>query len=1315
MSHNIKCNNLAIIMIFLISSAFGQQYYSFGEKTLKYANNQWHEVYRGTDYKVVDSLISIRFKNGIDTVQIHNFMLQYSLQLIKKSAHNFYTFNIENSINVIELMLLIEQNDTIVDIAEHYCYAIFLDTETNNNNINYCDDPFIPDDNGYSIQWHLDMVQADCAWTIETGGNDIIVAIIDTGVDSNHEDLGFGVDNYQNLIQGYNFHNSNTNTNDIHGHGTKVTGIIGAKTNNNIGISGIAGGWHNQGVSIMPLKVDENLASTNEIIDAIYYAKINGANIINMSFGIPYNFQLDLEIEDAYNNGILIVAAAGQSISGNPVTFPANHPNVIAVAATDINDYLATGSHNDETEPNPPEIEISAPGRVIYTSAINNSYQNIHTTTTSMASPLVAGIAALLWSYEPCLTNIEIRQILRETAEQVGGYDYNWNTNYPGHSLELGYGRVNAYEALLYVDVYLEHSISSNTLWDTDKVIRRNLTIETGATLTISSQVKFGPRGKIIVKQGAKLVLDGAVLTSSLDCYDYDYLWQGIEVWGTTSASQFTAGAQGRVELKNGAIIENAVDGIRNWNPDDWNARGGIIICEDAVFRNNRRAVEFMQYHNILNGTEYDNLSAFYNTQFIVDDDYFGTSQFNAHVSLWDVKGVKFYGCTFEDNISMKPFSENYHLGIHSIDAGYTVTGSCDIMPGAGQDCPVQYYHPCEFVQLNYGIKATGSSTSNTINVYRNQFEDNIIGIFNSALNNSWLNRNSFQFGNGYAQGAAFNYGMYSLNSTGYRIEENELTSSTNSPYLTAAIIIESSGEANNMVYKNTVNNMNHRGFVAKNQNRSPWSETIGLQFQCNVNNNHPQSCIDFHVFHIGSGTQGIRGYQGVFKQYGAGNVFSTTTNSVGHFNNLSSSVKYIHSGGATQPTNYYGLTLYSSSANTCPSNFQTYPTGGETMSSSQYLQWENEYELAENNYTTILYTYNQLLDDGNTTAMLEEIQNAWSQDAWDLRNKLMAVSPYLSSEALLEAASTGILPHAMLLEVCLANPEASFGDKVLNYLATEIPDPMPQYMLDIIRNNWINESPRTSLELALASFSAQMAFLSNQILTALIIDTVSQDVAIEQWLLKRGNIDDYYYLVDISIAKDNYGSGENYLNTIPSIFELNQEQQIYFEDYYTYFSFRNSIHNDNRSIAQLTPSETELLKQISDSSQNVKVAEMCNNILCFFYNICEPVDYSLSTLPAQKSYGFSENGNSKAQNRLHVYPNPASTYATFSWMLPDSELQSIIRISSVSGNVITQYTITTNKGQWLWDTRNLYSGIYVYELINNNLILETGKINIIQ
>ena len=353
-------------------------------------------------------------------------------------------------------------------------------------------------------------------------------------------------------------------------------------------------------------------------------------------------------------------------------------------------------------------------------------------------------------------------------------------------------------------------------------LINEDVKIYSGKEVTIKNlKFKFNSNKKLIIEPGAKLVLDNSVLTSVDNC-EQSIMWQGIEVWGNRDLPQYPESNQGVVELKNGATIENARCAITTCQKDAegnilWAYTGGIIHAKDANFINNRKAIEFLSYHNILpNGREIANSSYFNNCTFETNAQLSDPGTLpETFVSLYDVKGVKFLGCTFQNTAPTGVYSTIHRgNGITSIDASYEVKPLC-LNP---------YIYPCSeyqsntFQNLYYGIYASNTNPAITLTISGNNFDNNHRSIFLKSINNATITKNNFDIGASIVNindqpnereeceacdvfNRSYSYGVYLKECSGYKVEENNF-STTHDGH--AGIIVNNSGTKANEIYNNT-------------------------------------------------------------------------------------------------------------------------------------------------------------------------------------------------------------------------------------------------------------------------------------------------------------------------------------------------------------------------------------------------------------------------------------------------------------------------------------------------------------------------------
>jgi subtilisin family serine protease len=270
-------------------------------------------------------------------------------------------------------------------------------------------------------------IKATHGWDMTTGAGEVVIAVVDSGVAGNHEDL------LGKTVAGYNFVADTPDANDDHGHGTFVASIAAARSDNGLGMTGVS--WDSR---IMPVKVmnADGYGSYLNIAAGIRFAANYGARVINLSIaGTNPSFILEDACEYAYTRGTVIIAAVGNN--GGPVKYPAGYDDYcLAVAATDAHDERLQWSSSG------PQVDIAAPGHLVMGARIDpddpadlGSYG--WDSGTSFAAPYVAGAAALLISLHPTFYNDQIMDILVNTADDVN------HATHPGVDDFIGHGRLD--------------------------------------------------------------------------------------------------------------------------------------------------------------------------------------------------------------------------------------------------------------------------------------------------------------------------------------------------------------------------------------------------------------------------------------------------------------------------------------------------------------------------------------------------------------------------------------------------------------------------------------------------------------------------------------------------------------------------------------------------------------------------------------------------------------------------------------------------------------------------------------------------------
>jgi subtilisin family serine protease len=276
----------------------------------------------------------------------------------------------------------------------------------------------LPNDPLYP-SWYLQKIDAANAWLITTGNNNITIAILDSGIEATHEDLA------SRIVPGRNIYNNNNDTGDVFWHGTAVAGVAGAASNNGIGVASVT--W---GCGIMPIRVSDStgIATESNIASGLTWAADHGARVANVSYYVTGSKTISSAAKYFQSKGGVVAAAAGNYGAVETVQ---DDPYIITVGATDSQDVLFYYSNRGNN------LDLVAPGNNT-TTLIGGLYGGGGGT--SFASPVVAGVAALVLSVNPSLTAGEVTDVLKQNADDLG--NVGWDTMY-------GSGRVNAAKAVL--------------------------------------------------------------------------------------------------------------------------------------------------------------------------------------------------------------------------------------------------------------------------------------------------------------------------------------------------------------------------------------------------------------------------------------------------------------------------------------------------------------------------------------------------------------------------------------------------------------------------------------------------------------------------------------------------------------------------------------------------------------------------------------------------------------------------------------------------------------------------------------------------
>lgn len=585
---------------------------------------------------------------------------------------------------------------------------------------------------------------------------------------------------------------------------------------------------------------------------------------------------------------------------------------------------------------------------------------------------------------------------------------------------------------------------NQNILWQNDTTMTFDIKINNGGTLCIKDcTLQMSSNSHIIIKPGGKLIVDGGHLTSLCA----DNVWPGIEVWGDSSTHQYIINGvcgQGRLELKNGAIIENAICAVELWHPGDTTTTGGIVHADSTVFRNNTKAVHALHYtnHRPTDWRETEYISDFTNCVFVIDNNYLGADVFCQHVDFECVNGIDFKGCAFSVNGTTQGVSST-SCGIDAYNAGFRVLSYCSDKSITGTSpCPEEYVVRSSFSGFHDGVRSVSDGTSTrSFSVHDALFSGNDRGVFAQNTVYATLLRNSFLVGGK----ADCSYGVYAEEVTGFCIEENSFMDGIGEGTKYGIGVFNCGG--NNDIYRNSFEDLDCGNLsVGQNATRvggfSSGSITSGLTYSCNHNSDN---AIDFCVLKDGS-VGGIYPYQGS-STAPAGNTFD---GSLYHFYNDGEwTVNYCYYSGEPDQfpsgTKIHGMTLTSTnSVNKCVNHY-----GSVIKSPEEKSQLEKEYLTSNDWHERYLAAGDIVRSDlHDTIANLEELRT-WLANTNEISADRTAIASYIQE---------GDFDNALKLAEQLPNRYQLESDCLLDHL---------EYMQLLVLHRTLHATHRTVAQLS--------------------------------------------------------------------------------------------------------------------------------------------------------------------------------------------------------------------------------------------------------
>lgn len=863
-------------------------------------------------------------------------------------------------------------------------------------------------------------------------------------------------------------------------------------------------------------------------------------------------------------------------------------------------------------------------------------------------------------------------------------------------------------------------SITSSETWEISMDTYQDVLVKTGATLTIkgthnsnntnSVEIRIPKDKKIVVEAGAKLIIDGATITNHCD------LWQGIEVYGQKSASQDDIN-QGRIIVKNGAIIENARKGISTskGTENGWDAfsTGAIVECENSSFINNLVDIEILSYHRITSKPldEKVNKSSISKCKFETNDGYlFGTEK-PTHIYLWDVNGVKIVGSYFVDNRTITSGS----IGIKSINSGYYVNEYC-----SGISLPVASGFTCAgirsvFENLEFGIQSFSQSNPKySANISNSAFNNCSRSIYISGIDNASIFLNNFNVKRSASTPvgtySSERYGIYLDMCKSYKVENNALVGDVDTELESNSfgIVVRNMHGENVNINSNAMDKLSV-GIEAIGRNRGQTFDK-GLQIKCNTfsNSKYDIVVINDPETPVGSNVCGIARNQGypIPNEVNrlTGNLFGNASPYlIKNFVNQGALIDYYHhspsSNSRVIPSQYFNSSkivlrdqnIAYSSTTSCPSSFTSLLTPAQLR--SHVITQEEE---LEGNLAALA----EMIDGGNTDEFLMSLDLNNSSSINTNYFLLMNVAPYLSREVLFKVTEDGnALTNAMLRNILVACAQSAKDEEIQARLDNRT-NPLPQYMRDQINQGLIEISDMENEEREIGSYVAEIHHSVNETMWRATQDTIDLSNNIFDIF---NEVNDYTLKMQLANwidADDRKNDANTLIGEIGNNLQTEEDIQNY-DIFRDMRNFRYQIVDNNLEANKLDQNNIDYLTSyLHYPDVNVSYAMAIlklNNQLDYKEPVLLPQENASRVV--NLTPGKINTELDPSESSLEVSPNPVSDLFTAKYKILEKTSNLQLVITDINGKELFNQPLKNNIDEIIINCNQLISGNYVVTL----------------
>jgi hypothetical protein len=838
---------------------------------------------------------------------------------------------------------------------------------------------------------------------------------------------------------------------------------------------------------------------------------------------------------------------------------------------------------------------------------------------------------------------------------------------------------------------------TGNNPFATDIItVRDELVIKTGANITANNlRFEFAPDAKLVVETGATFTVNNCTLTVENTC-ENSPMWNGVDVMGPSNGQQTTAGRF----IANGSTIEHSYWAVHNFKTktgllqEEYGPgyRGGVIIATNTTFRNNHRGMVFFDFQNTNGTTGIDDESKFYNCTFVTDallnKPNLTPSVIMAH--LFGVQGVNFYGCDFKNTASYTtiPYVDR-GLGIEAYGCLFTVAPMCFDLNCTNQD-------KGNFTNLTRGIDASscyGSKVNNT------NFTNNWRAMYLNSTNYANITQNNVNVGaNSTSWGAS--YGLYLESCDQYKVENNNFnTNALQNGY--CGVYVKNSGTTMNEIYRNTFDK-----FVISTQaegiNGNGSVDVVdgkGLEFRCNTYTN----TTDKDIF-VSSGQIKLNHGTCDYPTSPSNNQFSRTANYDIYQVSPPAApyyLTYVHS----QPAGYNITPLiYGERVNRSDCFSPNYLTFSPTTSCPTRIRRSRTVLLEDlDTGREVVATLTSQIDDSNTKGLLILIQSQAGNG--DIKDALMAASPYLSDEVLLAYIQSNP-PAGNLQQVLMANSPLS--DEVL---AAAQQQNLPKGIKTIVNNAQTGTSAMQELQGQIAYHKNEVEKIKSEIIRYLLYeDDVEERLREIIAFLNQGDCSasqKQCYLTEFYIANKEYANATQELSALTDNIED--------ADYIKLFTNIIELEQTADPIQELAqnPAKQQPIIEVAEAAQRKQETARAEVMLkrAKLRNYQETIEVLNGSSLRLTNQEEQETLNSKlvTSNTITVYPNPTSNEVNITHNLNLENGKVTFKVYNMLGvEVLNENLTSTNNEVQL---TNLKAGVYFYTVTQNNQAVKTDKL----